>query len=151
MPLTLFRMDFFGAKSPPKSSSSETMLLELNEFRFCCFCGGHVCIDQISKYNNDTSSKILSAIEVLGVSLPNVKKSFQQHQWNDIFFRTQITLDSVVFWNVSFGETKDHSLAMTPFQKNFCYGSFRFVSTLGKKQFSAAPVKCFFFFRMQIT
>ena len=51
--------------------------------------------------------------------------------------------DSVVFGNVDFAEIKDHSLRMTPFKKKFINGNFGFVSTLRKKVFSGAPVKCF--------
>ena len=53
--------------------------------------------------------------------------------------------DSVVFGNAGFGEIKDHSLTTANFQEFFCYRTFRYVSTLRKKVFSAAPVKCFFF------
>ena len=60
------------------------------------------------------------------------------------FFYGSNKSDSVVFKNAAFREIKDHSLRTTSFQKKPCYGSFGFVSTLYKKLFSIAPVKCFF-------
>ena len=60
------------------------------------------------------------------------------------FFYGSNKSDSVVFKNAAFREIKDHSLRTTSFQKKPCYGSFGFVSTLYKKLFSRAPVKCFF-------
>ena len=52
--------------------------------------------------------------------------------------------DSVVFDNATFGEIKDHNWRTTPFQKRkICYEGFRHVSTLRRKVFSGAPVKCF--------
>ena len=49
---------------------------------------------------------------------------------------------SVVFGNAAYEEIKDHSLRTTPFQKQLQW-KFGFVSTLRKKVFSEAPVKCF--------
>ena len=55
--------------------------------------------------------------------------------------------ESVVFRNAGFEEIKDFSLRRTPFQKKiFCYESFRYVSTLPKKVFLGAPVKCVFLY-----
>ena len=50
--------------------------------------------------------------------------------------------DSVVFGNADFGEIKYHSLKTTSFLKKSIYGSFRFVSNLGRKVFSGGPVNC---------
>ena len=52
--------------------------------------------------------------------------------------------DSVAFGNAGFAEIKGHIWERHLFKKTFCYGSFRYVSTLHKKVFSGAPVKCFF-------
>ena len=43
--------------------------------------------------------------------------------------------DSVVFRNEGFGEMKDDSTTTAHFKKFFCYGSFRYVSSLRKKVF----------------
>ena len=51
--------------------------------------------------------------------------------------------DLVVLRNVAFGEIKDHSLRTTLFQEKNFNVSFGIVSTLCKKVFSRAPVKCF--------
>ena len=51
--------------------------------------------------------------------------------------------DSFVFEYATFGETKDHSLVATLFQKKTFDGSFQYVSILRKKVFSGAPMKCF--------
>ena len=51
--------------------------------------------------------------------------------------------DSAVFRNNDFGEIKDDNLKKTFFQKKIGYWSFRYVSTLCKKVFSRAQVKCF--------
>ena len=81
-------------------------------------------------------------MEVLGLYLPYVKKNFQEHQGIIFFLFCSNNLDSVVFGNAAFGEIKDHSLKMRPFQKKLCYGNLR-MSNLCKKLFSGAPVKCF--------
>ena len=72
-----------------------------------------------------------------------MKRYFQEHQWIIFFLYGSNNPDSVVFGNAAFGEIKDHNLKSTHFQKILCYGSFRYVSTLRKKVFSGAPVKCF--------
>ena len=50
---------------------------------------------------------------------------------------------SLVFGNAAFGEIKDYSLRTTKFQNKSWKASFEFVSTLRKKVFSRAQVKCF--------
>ena len=72
------------------------------------------------------------------------KKVFSAAPVKFFFLQGSNNSDSVVLGNAGFGEIKDHSLTITPFKKNFCYGSFRYVSTLSKKVFSVVPVKCYF-------
>ena len=71
------------------------------------------------------------------------EKVFSGAPANHFFSLCTNNPDAVVFGNAAFGEIKNHSLKTTPFQKKLCYESFRYVSTLRKKVFSGAPVKCF--------
>ena len=97
------------------------------------------------------------SMQALRLSLPFIKSfcwSFRYvpFLWTKFFSRAPVkcfslygsnNTDLVVFRNVAFGEIKDHSLRTTLFQdKNFNV-SFGIVSTLCKKVFSRAPVKCF--------
>ena len=72
------------------------------------------------------------------------EKAFSGAPANHFFSLCTNNPDAVVFGNAAFGEIKNHSLKTTPFQKKLCYESFSYVSTLRKKVFSGAPVKCFF-------
>ena len=74
-------------------------------------------------------------MEDLGMCLPYVKRYFQKNQ---------ITHILLFFGNVTLGQIKGQTLTTTHFQQFFCYGSFRYLSTLRKKVFSATPVKLFF-------
>ena len=104
--------------------------------------------------NNDTFSKDFTAMQVLGMCLPYLKRYFQPYKWNVCLFRAQITqillflllLKLLRFWviskkNCGLGEIKSHSLTTTAFQKSFCCERFRYMSTLRKKVISAAPLK----------
>ena len=72
------------------------------------------------------------------------KKVFSGAPVNFVFLCDSDNSDSVVSVNAAFGEIKDHSLRMTPFQKKIFYRSFRYMCTLRKKVCSGAPVKCIF-------
>ena len=75
------------------------------------------------------------------------KKVFSGALVKFVFLYGSNNSDSFVFRNVGFGEIKDHSLRTTLFQKKKnCYGSFVYVSTLRKKVFLGAPVKCVFLY-----
>ena len=80
-------------------------------------------------------------------NVPTLRKEvFSGASVKRVFLYSSNNSDSVAFGNAGFAEIKDHSLRTTPFQKKFCYGSFRHVTTLRKKVFSGAPVKCFFLY-----
>ena len=72
------------------------------------------------------------------------KKVFSGAPVKCLFLYGSNNSDCVISGNAAFGETKDHSLRTTPFQKKICHGSCEFVSTLSKKVFLGAPVKCVF-------
>ena len=75
--------------------------------------------------------------------LPCVKRYFQQLQWNTFFFMAQIThimlflgMPLLERWKIIVYENETSS-------KKFLQWSFRYLSTLCKKVFSAASVKLF--------
>ena len=74
------------------------------------------------------------------------KKVFSGAPVKYIFLDCANNSDSVVFGNEGFGKVKDHSLTTTHFQKIFLLRRFRYVSSLRKKIFLVAPVKCFFLY-----
>ena len=76
------------------------------------------------------------------VYLTYFKSYFQWHQL--IFFEGSANLDPVVFGNDGFGNSKTTIQQRNLFKNIFCYGRFKYASTLRKNIFSAAPVKCFF-------
>ena len=53
------------------------------------------------------------------------EKLFQQHQWNVLFIRAEITQILLFFGTTGFGEIKDHSLSMIIFQKVFLLWKFQ--------------------------
>lgn len=64
----------------------------LKLLRFTCFWKCQIGKDQRSQLNKDTLSKKFSAIEVLDMCLPDVKKHFQLYQGEMFFFfRDKIT------------------------------------------------------------
>ena len=73
-----------------KSTSEILSSSGLKELRFCCFQECWFQRDQRPKFENNTFSRIFSAIEVLGMCLPCVKRYFQEHQWSAFFSRAQI-------------------------------------------------------------
>ena len=97
------------------------------------------------------------SMQALRLSLPVIKSfcwSFRYvpFLWPKFFSRAPVKCfslygsnytDLVVLRNVAFGEIKDHSLRATLFQEKNFNASFGIVSTLCKKVFSRAPVKCF--------
>ena len=97
------------------------------------------------------------SMQALRLSLPFIKSfcwSFRYvpFLWTKFFSRAPVKCfslygsnytDLVVLRNVAFGEIKDHSLRTTLFQEKNSNVSFGIVSTLCKKVFSRAPVKCF--------
>ena len=97
------------------------------------------------------------SMQALRLSLPFIKSfcwSFRYvpFLWTKFFSRAPVKCfslygsnytDLVVLRNVAFGEIKDHSLRTTLFQEKNFNVSFGIVSTLCKKVFSRAPVKCF--------
>ena len=72
------------------------------------------------------------------------KKVFSGAPVKCLFLYGSNNSDCVIFGNAAFGEINDRSLRTTPFQKKICHGSCEFVSTLSKKVFLGAPVKCVF-------
>ena len=97
------------------------------------------------------------SMQALRLSLPFIKSfcwifRYVPFLWTKFFSRAPVKCfslygsnytDLVVLRNVAFGEIKDHSLRTTLFQEKNFNVSFGIVSTLCKKVFSRAPVKCF--------
>ena len=65
-------------------------LLSLKPLRFFGYYYTHFGRDQRSHFNNGTFSKMFSAMEVLSLWLPYVKRHFQWHQW--IYFSLGLKL-----------------------------------------------------------
>ena len=85
------------------------------------------------------------AMKVLSLCLATLrKKVFSGAPVKCLFLYGSNNSDCVIFGNAAFGEINDRNLRMTPFQKKICHGSCEFVSTLSKKVFLGAPVKCVF-------
>ena len=76
--------------------------------------------------------------------ISNLRKNVFSYQWSTFFFRADTT-QIPLFWRMPVWERPEIAVWERHFFKNFfCYGSFRYVSTLRRKVFSAAPVKHFF-------
>ena len=80
--------------------------MKLIDLRFCYFWECFFETDKLSQFNKDTLSKEYSAMEVLRMCLPYVKKYCQRHQCDDVFFRAQINSDSIVFWKLVLERSK---------------------------------------------
>ena len=98
--------------------------LGLKLLRFFCFWECPFGRDQISQFNNDTFSKMFSAMKVLVMCLPYVKRCFQSHQWHFLLFSTQIT-QIVLFWRTPGWERSTATVwEQYNFQKFFEYWFF---------------------------
>ena len=97
--------------------------------------------DQRSQFNKETFFKNIFCYGIFKYVSTLRKSIFLAAPWKFVIIYGSNNLDSVVFRNEGFEEIKDHSLTRTLVQK-----SFRYVSTLRKKVFSRALVKCFFLF-----
>ena len=74
------------------------------------------------------------------------KKVFSGEPVKCLFLYGSNNWDYVVFMNASFADIKDQFENYTSFLRKFIYGSFGCMSTLHKKVFLGAPVKCFSFY-----
>ena len=74
------------------------------------------------------------------------KKVFSGAPWSDFFFMAQITEIMFCSRMPVLKRSKITAWERLFFQKKNCYGSFMYVSTLRKKVFSGAPVKCVFLY-----
>ena len=78
--------------------------------------------------------------------LPYAKRYFEEHQRSNCFFLVKIT--QILLFSRILVLERSKITVWEPhlFKKKFMYGSFGFVSTLRKKVFSGAPVKCVFLY-----
>ena len=93
----------------------------------------------------------------LGISLFQEKRFYRSFEivatlCKKSFWRTPVKCfslygsynsDSVVFWNATFEEIKDHSLTTTHLQNKISNGNFEFLSTLRKKVFARGSESSF--------
>ena len=82
--------------------------------------------------------------------LPYKKRYFRRHQWNTICFRAQITQILLFSRMPVLERSKITVWEQHLSKKNFWYESFRYLSTLRKKDFQEHQWSAFFF-RSQIT
>ena len=80
-------------------------------------------------------------MEVLGLHLPYIKRYFQKDQLSVSYFMAQIT-QILLFSGILLLERSKITVRERHLFKINCYGSFGSASTLHKKVFSEAPVKC---------
>ena len=119
-------------------------LYGLNNLNVVLFWECHFWKDQRSQLQNYTFSKKNFGVKGLGMCLPYVNRYFQEHQWSAFLFMAQITQILLFSRMLVLQRSKITVWEQKVFKNKFIYGSFWFVSTLRKKVFSGALVKCFF-------
>ena len=115
----------------------------LKWLRFCCFQECWFWRGQRSQFENNTFKK--NGYGNFRYVLTLRKKVFSGEPVKCLFLYGSNNWDYVVFMNASFADIKDQFEKYTSFLRQFIYGSFGCISTLHKKVFLGAPVKCFSF------
>ena len=117
--------------------------MSYNELSITFSCECH-CLE------SNTFSKIVFALEVLGICVPYVKRYFQEHQWSAFFFRAQITQILLLSRMPVSERSKITVWERHLFQNFFCYKFFGVCLPYIKRYFQEQQWSAFFF-RAQIT